>query len=183
LLHRITRVTKSNEPPASEVRGLKEDIADVHDEIMNVASRFDQRMNAVMSAVEADYQQRMSSIILSYQTLSSLSGRFISPSHSPVPGSSHGSKEFEQILNGRPQVAKSMPEHHPSSIATPSAGANVNTKKHATTAGSMLPISPGVQCVSDISSNNSATSSSPIPSKCALSVLSGVASAMMEKLE
>ena len=75
LLHRITRITKSQEPTSSEMKSLKEDIFSLKKDIVSLSNRFDHQLQAMSSALEADYEQRMRDIALSYQALSAISNQ------------------------------------------------------------------------------------------------------------
>mmetsp|Transcript_6034 Transcript_6034/g.14628 ORF Transcript_6034/g.14628 Transcript_6034/m.14628 type:complete len:341 (+) Transcript_6034:40-1062(+) len=75
LLHKITRITKSQEPTSSEMKLLKDDIFSLKKDIVALSNRFDHRLQAMSTALEADYKQRMSSIALNYQALSTLSNQ------------------------------------------------------------------------------------------------------------
>lgn len=72
LLHRIQRITKSQEFCSGEVKSLRDDIAEVSDQISSFSTRMDNQFRSMKSAVELDYQQRMASISLSYRVLSSV---------------------------------------------------------------------------------------------------------------
>jgi hypothetical protein len=88
LLHKITRITKSQEPSISDIKSLKDEISNLHDDISHFTNQFDRKIQAVTAAVEADYQQRMKNITSSYQALSALAmakQRTVSPSLSPLP--------------------------------------------------------------------------------------------------
>mmetsp|Transcript_27045 Transcript_27045/g.63475 ORF Transcript_27045/g.63475 Transcript_27045/m.63475 type:complete len:306 (+) Transcript_27045:205-1122(+) len=75
LLHKITRITKSQEPTSSEMKSLKEDIFSLKKDIVSLSNRFEHQLQEMSTALEADYEQRMRNIALSYQTLSSLSNQ------------------------------------------------------------------------------------------------------------
>jgi len=75
LLHKITRITKSQEPTSSEMKSLKDDIFSLKNDIFSLSNRFDHQLHAMSTAFEADYKQRMSKIALSYQALSTLSNQ------------------------------------------------------------------------------------------------------------
>jgi hypothetical protein len=192
LLHSITRITKSQEPSCSEMKSLRDDIASLHNDIVNISRRFDQRVQSVVAAAESDYQQRMNSITLSYQTLSTLSSRIISPSTSPVPPvtrsshSSHESLNFGGAIPSAERSQGSVPRgctisfdssnFTSSAICTDDSGAMSRTT-----------FEPVLHFVTDGSSTSSSAtcseSSPPSPPKNALSVLSCIASAMMEEFE
>jgi hypothetical protein len=72
LLHRIQRITKSQDVCSSEVKSLRDDIAEVSDQVSSFSTRMDQRFRSMKSAVELDYQQRMASFSLSYRVLSNV---------------------------------------------------------------------------------------------------------------
>jgi thiamine pyrophosphokinase len=72
LLHRIQRVTKSQDASRIEITSLRDDIAEINDQLASLGSRLDRRLQSLTSAVELDYQQRMTNITLSYQVLSNL---------------------------------------------------------------------------------------------------------------
>lgn len=73
LLHKITRITKSQEPTSSEMKSLKHDIFSLKKDIVSFSNRFDHQLQTMSTALEADYEQRMRNIALSYQALSTLS--------------------------------------------------------------------------------------------------------------
>ena len=75
LLHKITRITKSQEPTSSEMKSLKDDIFSLKKDIVSLSNRFDHRIEELSAAFEADYKQRMSNIALSYQALSALTNQ------------------------------------------------------------------------------------------------------------
>lgn len=85
LLHRIQRITKSQDVCSSEVKLLREDIADVSEKISSFSARMDQRLRSMKSAVELDYQQRLASISLSYRVLSSVVVQFAAVSQTQSP--------------------------------------------------------------------------------------------------
>jgi HSF-type DNA-binding len=88
MLYKIQRITKSVEPSLTDIAQIKDDIAQLQDDIVSLSYRFDRRIQAMATAVEADYQQRMMSISVSYQTLAALSARMVSPIQAtPVPSS------------------------------------------------------------------------------------------------
>lgn len=72
LLHRIQRVTKSQEVCSNEVKSLKDEINEVSDEIDMLKHRMENRFRSVMSGVDLNYQQHMANVALSYQVLSQL---------------------------------------------------------------------------------------------------------------
>lgn len=72
LLHKITRITKSQEPSSSDMKSLKEDIFSLKKDIISLSNRFDHRLQALSSGLEADYQQRMNNMALSHQALHTL---------------------------------------------------------------------------------------------------------------
>lgn len=73
LLHKITRITKSQEPTSSEMKSLKDDIFSLKKDIVSLSNRFDHRLEEMSTALEADYKQRMSNLALSYQAISAFS--------------------------------------------------------------------------------------------------------------
>jgi len=75
LLHKITRITKSQEPTSSEMKSLNDDIFSLKTDIVSLSNRFDHRLQAMLTALEVDYKQRMSNLALSHQALSSLSNQ------------------------------------------------------------------------------------------------------------
>lgn len=75
LLHKITRVTKSQEPTSSEMKSLKDDIFELRKEIASLSNRFDHRLQALSAEMDADYQRRMNNLAVSYQALSALSNQ------------------------------------------------------------------------------------------------------------
>ncbi len=57
------------------MKSLKDDIFTLKKDIVALSNRFDHRLQAMSTALEADYKQRMNSIALSYQALSALSNQ------------------------------------------------------------------------------------------------------------
>ena len=57
------------------MKNLKDDIFSLKKDIVSLSNRFDHRLQAMSTALEADYKQRMSNIALTYQTLSALTGQ------------------------------------------------------------------------------------------------------------
>ena len=60
---------------------LKDDIFSLKKDIVALSNRFDHRLQAMSTALEVDYKQRMSNVALNYQALSALSNQ-IRLSHS-----------------------------------------------------------------------------------------------------
>jgi hypothetical protein len=229
LLHKISRVTKVqvDQPPAhysSEMKTLKDEIASLHQEIVHTSQQFNQQLQAVMVAVESDYQQRMNSIALSYQTLSALSGQLLATNKTTTSTkSSSSSSQPSMTTTGcychlppppLPPAEEQEDDSTPSDVmesrktfdakadTIPSAtAAFVNNHSHyprsfpsnvTTIPRSVTSISPSTRYVTDgssISSREDAASevatppSLQQPTNCALSLLSGIATAMMEELE
>jgi hypothetical protein len=73
LLHRIQRITKSQDVCSSEVRSLRDEISEVSEELCSFSTKMEQRFRSMKAALDLDYQQRMTSVTLSYQVLSSVS--------------------------------------------------------------------------------------------------------------
>ena len=55
------------------MKSLKDEIFSLKKDIVALSNRFDHRLQAMATALEDDYQQRMKNITLSYQALSALS--------------------------------------------------------------------------------------------------------------
>jgi len=72
LLHRIQRITKSQDVCSTEVKSLKDEIYEVSDEIDAFRRRMEARFQNMMTRAELDYQQHMTAATLSYQLLSRL---------------------------------------------------------------------------------------------------------------
>lgn len=86
LLHKITRITKAQEPTSSEMKSLKDDIFALKKDIVSLSNRFDSRLQTLTTALENDNKQRMRNIALSYQALSALSNQlFASRSDAVTP--------------------------------------------------------------------------------------------------
>jgi HSF-type DNA-binding len=199
LLHKITRVTKAQEPAPSELKCLKDEIESLHKEIANVSQQFDQRMQAVMAAVESDYQQRMSSIALSYQTLSALSRQIlttaglspaivhssISPLHDgaslPTPTSTV-SESSKTVTCTTADFVKSAAKDE-KAVVSPAASVVPSAIGKATTKPSLSYVTDGSSTSSREDSARESASPPPQPSKSALSLLSGIASAIMQEME
>ena len=72
LLHRIQRITKSQDVCSTEVRSLRDEISEVSEELCSFSTKMEQRFRSMKAALDLDYQQRMTSVTLSYQVLSSV---------------------------------------------------------------------------------------------------------------
>lgn len=72
LLHRIQRITKSQDVCSTEVRSLRDEISDVSEELCSFSTKMEQRFRSMKAALDLDYQHRMTSATLSYQVLSSV---------------------------------------------------------------------------------------------------------------
>jgi len=68
------------------MKSLKDNIFDLKKDIVALSNRFDHRLKAMSSALEADHKQRMNNIALSYQALSVLSVQIHNP---PLSASLH----------------------------------------------------------------------------------------------
>jgi hypothetical protein len=229
LLHRISRVTKAqlDQPPAhysSDMKTLKDEIADLHQDILSVSQQFDQRLQAVMVAVESDFQQRMNSVALSYQTLSALSGQLLTTATttSTLPSSLQPNMVHSTMATpGRcchlpppppsPEEEGSAPSDVMEYLKTTAVKADaissattavISNYHHnygvsfpssiATISGTATPKLTSTRYVTDGSSISSREDAAPEsasrpqlqkPAKCALSLLSGIATAMMQELE
>mmetsp|Transcript_12009 Transcript_12009/g.18929 ORF Transcript_12009/g.18929 Transcript_12009/m.18929 type:complete len:234 (+) Transcript_12009:119-820(+) len=87
LLHRIQRITKSQEASSVEIRSIKDDIAKVYQQLDEMSSTLDHRLHTMRNAVQTDYQEQMAKFNLAYQALSNLSMRAStsSPPCTPPP--------------------------------------------------------------------------------------------------
>jgi hypothetical protein len=87
LLHKIQRITKSQEASSVEIRSIKDDIAQVYQRIDDMSSRLDHRLHSMTNAVDADYREQMTKFALAYQALSNISIResASSPPCTPPP--------------------------------------------------------------------------------------------------
>lgn len=85
LLHRIQRITKSQDVCSNEVRSLRDDIAEVSDEICSFSTKMEQRFRGMKATLELDYQQRMTSVAFSYQLLSTIALQLASAAPSQPP--------------------------------------------------------------------------------------------------
>lgn len=114
LLHRIQRVTKSQDVCTGEVKSLKEEMEAIADKLQSFSSRMDQRLKTIMSAVDLDYQQRMASCALSYQMISNLASNLTSlpPPCQSEGQSSNQEPEKEQIEINIP-TTKSLAVENP----------------------------------------------------------------------
>jgi hypothetical protein len=64
------------------MKSLKDDIFDLKKDIVSLSNRFDHRLQAMSSALEVDYKQRMNNLSHSYQALSALSAQILKSSQS-----------------------------------------------------------------------------------------------------
>ncbi|KAG7368476.1 HSF-type DNA-binding protein [Nitzschia inconspicua] len=208
LLHKINRVTKSQEPAPTELKSLKDEIASLHQEIADITQAFDQRMQTVLAAVEADYQQRMNSIALSYQTLSALSGQILaspgssqSTVHSSISPLRERSKSQVSPAVRAPTTTTALENlvTRDSRMSMATVGSTINLTisplesvessrmpSSVTTAKSWTPyVTDGSSTSSreDSSANERVSPPPPQPPNTALSLLSGIASAMMQEME
>jgi hypothetical protein len=62
------------------MKSLKDDIFDLKKDIVSLSNRFDHRLQAMSSALEVDYKQRMNNLSHSYQALSALSAQILKSS-------------------------------------------------------------------------------------------------------
>jgi hypothetical protein len=87
LLHKIQRITKSQEASSVEIRSIKDDIAKVYQRLDEMSSSLNHRLHTMTNTVESDYQEQMAKLNLSYQALSNLSMResTSSPPCTPPP--------------------------------------------------------------------------------------------------
>merc|ERR1719498_364443 len=115
LLHKITRITKSQEPTSSEMKSLKDDIFSLKKDIVSLSNRFDHRIEELSAAFEADYKQRMSNIALSYQALSALTNQIrLAQSDSMQPKSqvkADLSVASTSEINAKPTSASPSPDN------------------------------------------------------------------------
>mmetsp|Transcript_10809 Transcript_10809/g.19915 ORF Transcript_10809/g.19915 Transcript_10809/m.19915 type:complete len:302 (+) Transcript_10809:351-1256(+) len=180
LLHNITRITKSQEPNKDEIVSLRDEIKSLHTEISNLSTRFDQQVQAVTAAVEADYQQRMKNIALSYQALSTLSATMVSPSISPIPN-----ETMSKALHiSAPGAATESADK--SSVSLDGSSSSIGNGNHTLSIPSYATVrsSNGDGSITSVATS-SPGAESPTPAMSTLSpllTLSGVATAMMEQL-
>ncbi len=109
LLHRIQRITKSQDMCSTEVRSLRDEITEVSDELCSFSARMDQRFRGMQAALEIDYQQRMTSVALSYQVLSSVALQLASTAGAP-------SKRIQPPLIAPPPSPPTAPSPPPASM-------------------------------------------------------------------
>eukprot|EP00531_Pseudo-nitzschia_arenysensis_P015448 CAMPEP_0116138744 /NCGR_PEP_ID=MMETSP0329-20121206/12940_1 /TAXON_ID=697910 /ORGANISM="Pseudo-nitzschia arenysensis, Strain B593" /LENGTH=353 /DNA_ID=CAMNT_0003633737 /DNA_START=33 /DNA_END=1094 /DNA_ORIENTATION=- len=124
LLHKITRITKSQEPTSSEMKSLKDDIFALKKDIVALSNRFDHRLQAMSTALEADYKQRMKSIALSYQALSALSNQIRSSQSISVQPSDHVKTDHDvpsTVANSKEERETCMKTPTPTPTPTPTA--------------------------------------------------------------
>jgi hypothetical protein len=151
MLYKIQRITKSVEPSSSDIAQIKDNIAQLQDDIVHLSHKVDCRLQSMAAAVEADYQQRMMNISLSYQALTALSARMASPTH-----------ETQKVMSSSFSPSPVQKEEEDRSVVTVSTE-NSSAAAFVAVASSKSPRSIG----------------SPL---CPLMTLSGVASAIMERL-
>jgi len=184
LLHKITRITKSQEPSSSEMKSLKDDIFDLKKDIVSLSNRFDHRLQAMSSALEVDYKQRMNNLSHSYQALSALSAQILKSSQSvPVLSS-------EQQVRIVPLVSTSATNSSTSTGISKDEGKTVtpsysnsesssrdvyHTDIHATTTNV-----GGNGAASTTVATTSSKTRTQSTLMCPLMTLSGIASAMMD---
>jgi len=176
LLHKITRITKSQEPTSGEMKCLKDDIFSLKKDIISLSNRFDHRLGAMSAAFEADYEQRMKNLALSYQTLSDLSNRMGLAPNVPVQPAEEGKS------HGDISPAVDTPGQQGGIAVTNTAvlPAFSDCIKHTRVPSSTGSDSTGSTSSTTWSNDTSMESSSP--KSCLLSplnVLSGIATAMM----
>ena len=194
LLHKITRITKSQEPSISDIKSLKDEISSLHDDISHFTNQFDRKIQAVTAAVEADYQQRMKNIASSYQALSTLTMSKTNDHHqqtvavSPISLSpvQDVSKIFADLAPTSSTTRTTMSIQLPKSGLLPEGNNDTN---FITAGGSSVVSGSSCRSASGNSSGFGVTTESPTPSppppvmsSSALMTLSGVASAIMEHL-
>jgi len=182
LLHKITRITKSQEPSSSEMKSLKDNIFDLKKDIVSLSNRFDHRLKAMSSALEVDYKERMNNIAVSYQALSVLS---VQMRNSPQSASLHPSKP-DKVRIGH-FVSSSGTGISPSSLKEK--GKN-NTNSSSSSSVDHIGISATINVSGNSASNIAgATTSSQTRAEstsstghlmCPLMTLSGVASAIID---
>mmetsp|Transcript_26242 Transcript_26242/g.61527 ORF Transcript_26242/g.61527 Transcript_26242/m.61527 type:complete len:313 (+) Transcript_26242:184-1122(+) len=181
LLHKITRVTKSQEPTSSEMKSLKDDIFELKNEIVSLSNRFDHQLQAMSAAMEADYQRRMNSLALSYQALSAFSNQIRVAGNGPERTSDQADTNHD-VRSPVTGVASAPSEEEasgtdPSGLSKPSDVVQLVRPPTATISESSGSIA------STISSNDTGIEPSQSPPKSQfmspLMTLSGIATAMM----
>jgi len=165
LLHKITRVTKSQEPTSSEMKSLKDDIFELKKDIVTMSNQFDQRLQAMSAAMEADYQRRMSSLALSYQAISTLT------------------KQLQASQGVHPQASEVVRKNEETPhVATPTSAAKPTNSVQQPTIPTPEISESSKSTASSSSSNTEEGAESPAPRGKLLSpllTLSGIATAMM----
>ena len=184
MLHKITRITKSQEPSSSEMKSLKDDIFDLKKDIVSLSNRFDHRLQAMSSALEVDYKQRMNNLSHSYQALSALSAQILKSSQSvPVLSSEQQVRIVPLVSTSATNISTSTgiskdegKSVTPSYSNSKSSSRDVNhTDIHATTTN--VDGNGAASTTVATTSNKTRTQSTLM---CPLMTLSGIASAMMD---
>jgi hypothetical protein len=96
LLHRIQRITKSQDESSVEIESVKDEIATINEQLQHFSSRLDHTLKSLTSAAESDYQQRMTKIAISYEALSNLATRFSSNSPPCTPSMTKSEISFPE---------------------------------------------------------------------------------------
>ena len=167
------------------MKSLKDDIFDLKKDIVSLSNRFDHRLQAMSSALEVDYKQRMNNLSHSYQALSALSAQILKSSQSvPVLSS-------EQQVRIVPLVSTSATNSSTSTGISKDEGKSVapsysnsesssrdanHTDIHATTTTNVDSNGAASTTVATTSSKTRTQSTL----MCPLMTLSGIASAMMD---
>lgn len=174
-MHKITRITKSQEPTSSEMKSLKDDIFSLKKDIVSLSNRFDHRLQAMSTILEADYKQRMGNLALSYQALSSLSKQIcVAQSVSVNP--------FEQVKNDHDvsSAAAITKEVREVSVETATAKQTPDCVQHTIISAATISDSPGSTTSRTFSNEREIESSSPKTQLMTpLMTLSGIATAMI----
>lgn len=180
LLHKITRVTKSQEPTSSEMKSLKDDVFELKRDIVSLSNRFDHRLQSMSAAMEADYQQRMNNLALSYQALFALSNQLrVAPSGSP--GASEQTKTLRDVSSFTADAAIPKEEEKPADVPLSTAPKPSDSVYPARTPAATISESSG-SIASITSSNGTEMESSSSPKSrimTPLMTLSGIATAIM----
>jgi len=165
LLHKITRITKSQEPSSSEMKSLKDNIFDLKKDIVSLSNRFDHRLQAMSSALEADHKQRMNNIALSYQALSVLS---VQMRNSPQSASIH------------PTCSTGSPKEKEKTITNSSSSSSMDHIGISATINASGNSASSIAGATNSSQTRTESTSSTEYLMCPLMTLSGVASAIID---
>mmetsp|Transcript_20303 Transcript_20303/g.44189 ORF Transcript_20303/g.44189 Transcript_20303/m.44189 type:complete len:311 (-) Transcript_20303:1944-2876(-) len=179
LLHKITRVTKSQEPTSSEMKSLKDDIFELKKEIVSLSNRFDNRLQALSAEMDADYQRRMNNLAVSYQALSALSNQ-IRIAQSGSLNTSEQVKTNQDNPSPTTDAAVFLKEKEKAIDTTPSTlTKSSNSVKLVRTHQAVTISESSGSIASTTSSNDTGIASSKIQFLSPLMTLSGIATAMM----